>query len=196
MASATDIAVTRTQKRKRGSTAEKDAEDSAGLQGNSSSYHESEGDDDDETSSSGASSINEDRSDDDSEDGLSTSSEQVVHLSPATSKPGIRPLPQSDLRSRLSSFLPQLRDANAAWERGEAVPRLDHVPDDEENYIEMNLGLGVLKQVKEPSDGIKTTLTDDDSSSDAESEGSELEDAVQKALKTGNSGPGIEEVKS
>ncbi|KAF8539281.1 hypothetical protein BDD12DRAFT_805509 [Trichophaea hybrida] len=69
-------------------------------------------------------------------------------------KPDFVPLPpSSDLLSRLNSFLPQLSTANASLEAEIAAAgnadtkNIEHVSDDEEQYIEMNLGLGVLEEI-------------------------------------------------
>ncbi|KIW60085.1 hypothetical protein PV05_00330 [Exophiala xenobiotica] len=72
-----------------------------------------------------------------------------------------------DLRSRLQAFLPQLQRANAELEASEDVParRIDHVDDDEEHYIEMNLGLGVLSERKNREDG-EIRVDGENSSSD------------------------------
>ncbi|OAG42866.1 hypothetical protein AYO21_02817 [Fonsecaea monophora] len=58
------------------------------------------------------------------------------------------PAPASDLKSRLQSFLPQLRQANAELDNAGGVVdrRVDHVSDEEEHYIEMEVGLGVLSE--------------------------------------------------
>lgn len=53
----------------------------------------------------------------------------------------------SDLRSKISTFLPQLRAANANLGDDD---RIDAVGDDEDHYIEMDLGLGVLKEKRKP----------------------------------------------
>ena len=52
-----------------------------------------------------------------------------------------------NLQTRLATFLPHLRRANQDLEHdGNALARrIDAVADDESHYIEMNLGLGVLK---------------------------------------------------
>lgn len=70
---------------------------------------------------------------------------------PPRKKPPIHTVPSdqsSDLRNRLSSFIPQLHKANTDLQDPAQVlfRRLDDVTDDEEHYIEMNLGLGVLKE--------------------------------------------------
>ncbi len=76
-----------------------------------------------------------------------------------------------DLRTRLSAFLPQLQKANAdldnATEAG--LRQLDEVADDEDHYIEMNLGLGVLQEKRASSaqaDGLR--LADEDGTSSSE----------------------------
>lgn len=54
----------------------------------------------------------------------------------------------SDLTSRIQEFLPQLRRANADLENSpdRLEKRVDHVADDAEHYIEMDLSLGVLSE--------------------------------------------------
>ncbi|KAJ1980637.1 hypothetical protein H4R33_005422 [Dimargaris cristalligena] len=60
----------------------------------------------------------------------------------------------SPLLERIQAFLPQLQDANRDLERilsqKSASVDIEDVPSDQENYIEMNLGLGVF----EPKDSI------------------------------------------
>lgn len=89
-----------------------------------------------------------------------------------------------DLRTRLSVFLPQLQKANADLDNATkaGLRQLDEVADDEDHYIEMNLGLGVLKE-KTPSgtqaDGLR--LADEDgtsSSEDSDSDSTEARDHV------------------
>ncbi|PYH46342.1 NOPCHAP1/New4 family protein [Aspergillus saccharolyticus JOP 1030-1] len=93
-----------------------------------------------------------------------TSADADIPRIPAIPKPNIRRVQQSpDLLSRLSAFLPQMKTANEQLEREIAAGRakdirLDDVMDvgeeDEEEgqegdgkqYIEMNLGLGVLEE--------------------------------------------------
>ena len=89
-----------------------------------------------------------------------------------------------DLRTRLSAFLPQLQKANADLENATeaGLRHLDEVADDEDHYIEMNLGLGVLKEKRPPSaqaDGLR--LLDEDgtsSSEDSDSDSTEARDNV------------------
>ncbi|KAL9622230.1 MAG: hypothetical protein Q9160_003413 [Pyrenula sp. 1 TL-2023] len=78
----------------------------------------------------------------------------------------------SDLRQRLTSFLPQLKNANAALPSS-STAQLDKVDDGEERYIEMDLGLGVLEDGKDQGksvDGIKIKET-----SESESENNSTE---------------------
>jgi hypothetical protein len=50
-----------------------------------------------------------------------------------------------DLRTRLSAFLPQLAQANKVLEDGQEIHNMEDVEEDEQ-HIEMNLGLGVLEE--------------------------------------------------
>lgn len=115
-----------------------------------------------------------------SSDDDSSSSEdyEIIQTVPPQKKPQISAVdPASDLRSKLSSFLPKLQKANVDLQNPvEALSkRLDEVPDDEEHYIEMNLGLGVLKEKRLrtlQAEGVKisgrrTTSSSEDSSSDS-----------------------------
>lgn len=70
---------------------------------------------------------------------------------------------EPDLLSRLSAFLPKLKSANEDLQREIAAGRgkdlqLDEVDQEEGQYIEMNLGLGVLEEKR--ADG--STSTDDE----------------------------------
>lgn len=73
----------------------------------------------------------------------------VISLS-GLSRRGISPSStisaSSDLPSRIAAFLPQLRKANEDLVGAEADLRIDAVADDQDHYIEMDLGLGVLKE--------------------------------------------------
>lgn len=97
--------------------------------------------------------------------------ERVQELS-VLRKPPISAMNQaSDLRTRLSTFLPELRKANADLQNSPdgRVNRLDEVPEDEEHYIEMNLGLGVLKEKmadNTQADGVKLKYDHSASSSE------------------------------
>ncbi|RDW76620.1 NOPCHAP1/New4 family protein [Aspergillus mulundensis] len=132
-----------------------------------SAAHDQDEDDDDYTSSSGSSlSSSDDEEDDDAKSesaGLDGDNEGITSL-PARRKPNIRRIEQEPgLLGRLSAFLPQMKSANEDLEREIAAGRgkdiqLDDGDEDEENdsqregqYIEMNLGLGVLEE-KRPGD--------------------------------------------
>jgi hypothetical protein len=127
-------------------------------------------DDDDYTSSSGSSLTSSDEEDDDDDDtngeiaresGLSGDSDQITSL-PARKMPNIRRFNNpSSLLSKLSAFLPQMKSANEDLEKEIAAGRSKDIQldaeDDEDDehrngqYIEMNLGLGVLEE-KRPGD--------------------------------------------
>jgi hypothetical protein len=120
-----------------------------------------ESSEDDETSSAGSSTDEEDSIEQDTDRNSPTITSVPSHpRSSATS--------QTDLRSRLASFLPQLQQANAKLETDPdaASRQIDHVDDAEEQYIEMNLGLGVLRAKPGSEDaGVKTTVSEDSESS-------------------------------
>jgi hypothetical protein len=91
----------------------------------------------------------------------------------------------SDLRSRIASFLPQLRKANEELVAAGDDRRIDAVAEDQDQYIEMDLGLGVLKEKKRPNGEIQTHEISSSSSSsdDDESEVGDLEkDAMLKLM--------------
>ncbi|KAJ5682342.1 hypothetical protein N7462_005507 [Penicillium macrosclerotiorum] len=137
--------------------------------------------DDDPTSSSGSSSSETESDNDvsDDEDERMHDDNQIPAFTSASSIPSItgRPKPQihrmeggSDLLSRLSSFLPKLKDANEDLEREIAAGRgkdmvLDSAGDDGKDYIEMNLGLGVLEE-KRDGDNLSGDEGDDESSNE------------------------------
>ncbi|KAJ5091650.1 hypothetical protein NUU61_006520, partial [Penicillium alfredii] len=139
-------------------------------------------DDDDPTSSSGSSS-SESESDSDSDSdqdddihhadhGDPSSAPSIPHI-PGRPKPRIRRIKQdSGLLSRLSTFLPKMKDANESLQReieagragdvvmdsvGKEGETEDEDEDENENdgkqYIEMNLGLGVLEEKRDNEDG-------------------------------------------
>ena len=78
--------------------------------------------------------------------------------------------PNTSLKSRLARFIPQLKTANAELERDSASAslQLDHVSADQECYIEMDLGLGVLKQRSTPRevDGVQISKSYESESDD------------------------------
>ncbi|KOC13712.1 hypothetical protein AFLA70_73g004030 [Aspergillus flavus AF70] len=122
-------------------------------------------DDDDYTSSSGSDS-DEDDVVDDEEDAQDrdvksdNGSDHSLPRIPAPQKPQIHRIEKNpDLLSRLSAFLPQMKSANDKLQqeieagRGKDL-RLDEVDDEADGqFIEMNLGLGVLEE-KRPADGV------------------------------------------
>ena len=125
---------------------------------------------DDETSSSGSSS-DETESDEMKSDG----EEEGVDRNQPTIATAQSCVPDTashstSLKSRLSSFIPQLQQANAklATDPDVAAKRIDAVDDEEEQYIEMNLGLGVLKTkpTTEEASNLKTAVSEVSESSD------------------------------
>jgi len=103
---------------------------------------------DDETSSSGSSSSSEDDFEEEEPEN------QAPHYAEGNNTDTLDSHDMnrgSDLRSRLQAFLPKLEQANAELEDIEDIDqrRIDDVPEDEERYIEMNLELGVLSELKE-----------------------------------------------
>lgn len=141
-----------------------------------------------ETSPSGSSSGDdvEGDSDEDEEDAEN-------HATPPTSSPSATlklPASPTALKSRLMSFLPQIRQANAELETDPDIStkRIDDVAGDEEQYIEMNLGLGVLKAKKTSQDtkDVRTTASEDSESSNEDSASASDDEA-----ETGTSEVGI-----
>lgn len=156
--------------------------------------------DQDETSSSGTSSSEIDESSDDNEeqdisiqgdddnadhdDGDELDSEAPrVEGSEGQTSGGT-----NDLQTRLKAFLPRLQKANNDLQDPDIARDhvLDHVSDDEENYIEMNLNLGVLEEQspgREDDDDIKfaASSTSDSPDEDASREHG-LEDGVMAHL--------------
>ena len=92
------------------------------------------------------------------------------------------------LGARLATFLPQLERANEELAYDQDDHRIDQVGDDEEQYIEMDLGLGVLKEKRlGASDGnVRLEESSDKSSSDDESDEEEeaIEDVLEKMMGT------------
>ena len=145
--------------------------------------------DSDETSSSGSSSIEEDE--------VSSEAEDEPELSNVVGSPlkgEAQAKVSSDLNDRLSAFLPALREANTKLESGE-VDRLDNVGEHEEQYIEMNLGLGVLEQ-KERKDGEEVRYAESSSDEDASGDEQEEDDDDDQAQVNGQKAPDQENVLS
>ncbi|EXJ84258.1 hypothetical protein A1O3_04925 [Capronia epimyces CBS 606.96] len=154
--------------------------------------HEDE--EEESTSSSGS-------DDSDEEEQLDRDSEEDETDDPALSTaaaashlPTIRPRSSgetSDLKSRLQNFLPQLRKANAELETSSDITerRVDYVADDAEQYIEMDLGLGVLSEQRPGEDGevrlkLAHSSTDEEDGDSSSEEGEEQPggDAVEGIL--------------
>lgn len=102
---------------------------------------------DEETTTSSESSDSEDdsTSGEESSDGDGEESDSEVL---SASQFATTPTPASSLHSRLQNLLPQLQRANAELERSGDVnsSRVDEISDDAEQYIEMDLSLGVLTE--------------------------------------------------
>ncbi len=142
---------------------------SSGSEANDSLKDRSSAGDDEasSTASISTSSLNRNKP---SEDAESCIQDLPLPRKPVISAPG----QPSALQSRLCTFLPELRKANKDLEDPAAAltRRLDQVDDDEEHYIEMNLGLGVLKERpgRARADGIRLADGHDTSSDDEEEE--------------------------
>ncbi|ODM16833.1 hypothetical protein SI65_07798 [Aspergillus cristatus] len=144
-------------------------------------YHS---DDDDETSSdeptsSSGSSI--DSSDDDEEDEQETRDQEerenngAIPSIPGRQKPRIHRIDRnSDIMSRLTAFLPQMKSANEDLERELAAGRGKELQVDgadeevEGRYIEMNLGLGVLEEKRSGDENNNSSSDDEDERPDNE----------------------------
>ena len=163
---------------------------------------------DTETSSDSDTSSTQSESEDESEDSENNSSSDntdsdrgslgyeadMISL-PAQSKPSMSSSTtvtgSSDLRSRIASFLPQLRKANEELVTAGDDQRIDAVAEDQDQYIEMDLGLGVLKEKKRPrplngeiqTHEISSSSSSSSSSDDGESKrGDPQKDAMLKLM--------------
>jgi hypothetical protein len=156
---------------------------------------------DTETSSDSETSSTESESEDESEDSESNSRNDntdsdrgsLGYESDTISLP-IQPKPSisssttvtglSDLRSRIASFLPQLRKANEELVAAGDDRRIDAVAEDQDQYIEMDLGLGVLKEKKRPRplNGEIQTHEISSSSSSSDDDESEVGDLEKDAM--------------
>ncbi|CAO0794613.1 unnamed protein product [Mucor circinelloides] len=59
------------------------------------------------------------------------------------------PVGQSDILSRVQAFLPQLKNANEQLEKADPSKLdIENVDEEDGQYIEMNLGLGVYEEKK------------------------------------------------
>lgn len=84
-------------------------------------------------------------------------------------------VPNTGLQNRLTAFLSQMADADTKLQSMKAngtlgQAQLDNVDDEDERYIEMNLGLGVLEE-KRADDA--SAVSDSETESEAESTNSE-----------------------
>ncbi|KAJ5291379.1 hypothetical protein N7478_000630 [Penicillium angulare] len=138
--------------------------------------------DSDPTSSSGSSSdsSSEDDSSDDEQENIhhenqatsSSNTSSIPNLS-GRPKPRIRKMEgNSELLSRLSAFLPKMKSANEDLEKEIAAGRgkdvvLDEV-EDNKDYIEMNLGLGVLEEKRDNEDSSEDQDNKDKTTDDSD----------------------------
>lgn len=139
----------------------------------------------DETSSSGSSTDEEDSA----EESTQGNAAPIINVLSPSLHSADSPV---DLKSRLASFIPQLQQANAELETDPeaATKQIDHVDDEEGQYIEMDLGLGVLKAKSRPGDKeVKTTASEDSGSSDNSSD--DTTSASEDQVVAGNTEVGI-----
>jgi hypothetical protein len=170
-------------------------------------------DDDDPTSSSGSSSEESDSDSSDEEDeeiNQTTTSASTIPSIPHRPKPRIKPMKTkagSDLLSRLSAFLPQMKDANDTLEkeiaagRGKDMVLDDADEEDGKQYIEMNLGLGVLKEKRDGDDSSEADSDDENPyAANGHSGGQSDSDVLgklmgaKKSVKSDKEKPSIEEM--
>ncbi|RJE25778.1 hypothetical protein PHISCL_01891 [Aspergillus sclerotialis] len=130
------------------------------------------------TSSSGDDSDEEEEDEDSDEEADNNPSEEPLTNVPGRQKPRIHRVEKNlDILSRVSAFLPKMKDANESLEREIAAGRgadlrVDNVgEEDEGRYIEMNLGLGVLEE-KKPDDNDSPSSDEDDDMRDSDEDGS------------------------
>ncbi|KAJ5752969.1 hypothetical protein N7520_009886 [Penicillium odoratum] len=146
--------------------------------------------DSDPTSSSGSSSSESDSEDSEDENDMHHEPRAAMDTSNTSSIPNVsgRPKPKihkmqgnSELLARLSSFLPKMKSANEDLEKEIAAGRgkdiiLDEV-DDDKDYIEMNLGLGVLEEKR-----------------DGDSSGDEADDEDMGGMESGTKKSGVDDI--
>ncbi|BFZ59538.1 hypothetical protein YB2330_000549 [Saitoella coloradoensis] len=103
----------------------------------------------------------------------------------------------SDLLSRLDFFLPQLKAANEDLEKVEDKETLniENIGEDEEKYIEMNLGLGVLEE-KRPGEELESDSEESGSEEEGEDEDDILGQLTGTSKKSLSSKPAIEVVET
>lgn len=119
-------------------------------------------------------------------DGGSLGYESDMISLPPQSKPSMPSsttvMGSSDLRSRIASFLPQLRKANEELVTAGDDQRIDAVAEDQDQYIEMDLGLGVLKEKKRPRPMNGEIQTHEISSSSSDDDESDMGDPEKDAM--------------
>ncbi|KAI9274316.1 hypothetical protein BDA99DRAFT_234746 [Phascolomyces articulosus] len=84
--------------------------------------------------------------------------------------------PNNDILSRVQSFLPQMQTANEQLKQQDPSKLdIENVQEDEDQYIEMNLGLGVFEQKKKKNEN-RSSESDDEGEEEEESESDENDD--------------------
>lgn len=149
----------------------------------------------DETSSSGSSEEDDEHPE---QNGLSESEDDTEQVAKAPMRAGAVMIEGNSLRARLQAFMPGLRDANAELlhriENGEAVDQTDILDEDEDDddddgkevnaeYVEMNLGLGVLsEQSSQAGEEIKLPKRGCSPDSDVEAENRSFAEILQPQI--------------
>ncbi|KZT40019.1 hypothetical protein SISSUDRAFT_1060674 [Sistotremastrum suecicum HHB10207 ss-3] len=97
--------------------------------------------------------------------------------------------PPTDLLKRVEAFLPQLEASNALLQqRVEQNPHdvnIEHIDDEDGQYVEMNLGLGVFKQKRTESEGSSSeevSSSEDSDSDDSEESDNDMKDPNHSPL--------------
>ncbi|OJD31174.1 uncharacterized protein BKCO1_5100047 [Diplodia corticola] len=108
-----------------------------------------------------------------------------------------RASPSSALSERLKAFLPQLAAANDELERDRAagkLPAMENVGEGDESYIELNLGLGILKE-RDPNKMDSDSESDEDADDEMDT-GEDEGDVLAKLMgkKKTKAGAGVQEV--
>ncbi|RHZ64268.1 NOPCHAP1/New4 family protein [Aspergillus thermomutatus] len=148
-------------------------------------YTSSSGSDDDSDSGSDGDGEHEDQEADYSSDQASGAGSSLPRIS-AQQKPRIHCIAKDpDLLSRLSAFLPKMKSANEDLQREIAAGRgkdlqLDEVEDQEGQYIEMNLGLGVLEEKRADCSSSTDEEIGDGPESANDEDGAGLDTKLQK----------------
>jgi hypothetical protein len=114
----------------------------------------------------------------------STIPTSIPTLRPKKQKPAFALPATSDLSSRLQAFLPQMAAANAELEKlaqggGLEGKRLEDVGEGDE-YVEMELGLGVMEEKREGEDSSDDSSDESSSDSSEDSEDDDEDDKEQK----------------